>query len=64
MHGGMNAFGGGAAITDAFGGGQGTGMSTHQQQVLDAIMSCPEEQGISVQELRSKLRGMNETQVR
>ena len=59
--GGFNSFKGGS---DAFGGGQSSGMSTHQQQVLDSIMAYPDEQGISVHELKSKLRGMNDTQVR
>ena len=55
---------------DALGGGGGgggrhtNGMSIHEQQVLDAIVGYPDEEGISVHELRGKLRGMNDTQMR
>ena len=60
---GMNSFQK-PGMNDSFGGGHGNGMSIHQQQVLDAIMAYPDEQGISVQELRGKLKGMNDMQMR
>ena len=49
---------------DAFGGGQGSGMSKDQQQVLDAICSYHDEQGISIQQLKQKLRNLSEQQMR
>ena len=49
---------------DAFGGGQGSGMSKDQQQVLDAICSYHDEQGISIQQLKQRLRNLNEQQMR
>ena len=53
-----------ADMKDTLGGGHANGMSVHEQQVLDAIMAYPDEQGISIHELRGKLRGMNDMQMR
>ncbi|XP_076827922.1 replication protein A 32 kDa subunit [Brachyhypopomus gauderio] len=40
------------------------GLSPNQNQVLSLIKSCPEPQGISIQELKQRLSGMNITVIR
>lgn len=40
------------------------GLSANQNQVLSLIKSCPEPQGISIQELKQRLSGMNVTVIR
>ncbi|KAI4894355.1 hypothetical protein NFI96_032789 [Prochilodus magdalenae] len=40
------------------------GLSPNQNQVLSLIKSCPEPQGISIQELKQRLSGMNMTVIR
>uniref|UniRef100_A0A4W4H674 Replication factor A protein 2 n=1 Tax=Electrophorus electricus TaxID=8005 RepID=A0A4W4H674_ELEEL len=40
------------------------GLSPNQNQVLCLIKSCPEPQGISIQELKQRLSGMNMTVIR
>lgn len=63
--GGMSNMGGGGG-----GGYQGAsnmasnGLSANQNQVLCLIKSCPDAQGISIQELKQRLSGMSVTTIR
>ncbi|XP_066540091.1 replication protein A 32 kDa subunit [Hoplias malabaricus] len=58
---------GGMALTGGYSGAVSSvnnGLSPNQNQVLSLIKSCPEPQGISIQELKQRLSGMSMTVIR
>jgi len=64
LHGGANSHQQNSAMKDPFGNKPGSALTTHHRQMLEVIMAYPDEQGISVQELKGRLRGLNEMQIR